>query len=141
MGRFGMPGNCSEIPNGSPGLFVGCCMLTRDDLLKPAQRRFANFRLSDGREFRVRSLTEKERSEWELASVDKRGQPQRDRLISARRRLILATLVDGNGDLLMKLDDEAALADLDGRTAEEIYKAAAAHCGISDSDVETLTKN
>ena len=116
-------------------------MISRSDFLAPAARRFADCRLSDGRPFRIRSLTEQERSQWEADSVDASGKPKKDRLLSARRRLICLTLVDDADNLVLSPADESLLASQDGKAMEEIYRAAAAHCGISDADVELLAKN
>lgn len=116
-------------------------LLSRESLLKPADRRFQDYKLPDGRAFRVRSLTEAERSQWEMATVDGKGKPVRDKLLSARRRLVCLTLVDDQNRPLLSADDESLLASQDGGMIEAIYKAAAEHCGITNSDVETLVKN
>jgi len=116
-------------------------LLTRSEIVRPAERRFAEYQLSDGRSFRVRSLNESERSQWEADSVDAAGKPKRDRLLSARRRLICLTLVDEQGQPLLSYGDQALLANQDGRTMEEVYRAAAKHCGIAENEVEALVKN
>jgi hypothetical protein len=119
-------------------------LLTREELLSPATRRYEDFQTYDGRQFRVRSLTERERSEFEAAILDGNGRPKRDRLVAARRRLICMTLVGPDNELLFsQYDDKAmnALAEQDGRLMDDIYEAAATHCGIKNSDVEAIAKN
>lgn len=113
--------------------------LTRDQLLKPAARRYANGSTSGGQTFRVRSLTEREQSEFEMGILDGKGQAKRERIARARRRLICFTLVGEDDQPLFSPNDEkslAALAEQDGRLMLEIYEAAALHCGIKDSEIE-----
>lgn len=119
-------------------------LLTREQLMKPAERRYETFQAADGSYFRVRSITERERSEFEASILDGKGNAKRDKLLSARRRLIMLTLVDEQNRLLFGQHDDAALAalaDQDGRLMDSIYEAAARHCGIKDSDVEAIAKN
>ena len=116
-------------------------ILTRDQLLKPSARRITTVRLSCGSEARLRSITERERADYESGLLDSKGAIRKERLLSARRRLICLTLVGPDDVPLFGINEEAALADQDGRMMEELYQAAAVHCGIKDSDVETLVGN
>ena len=114
--------------------------LTRDQLLKPADRRFLDVQLSNGSQARLRSISERERSEYEAGLLDAKGGFKKDRLLSARRRLVCLTLVDEQNATLFTVAEEGKLADQDGRLMEELYQAAS-HCGIKDSDVEAIVKN
>jgi hypothetical protein len=112
----------------------------RDALQSRSARRFQDFRLSDGTEFRVRSLTERERADFEASLFDGKGHVIKDRMLSARRRLVCMTLVDENNNPVYRVDEEHLLGDLDGGLVEELYQAAQKVCGLKDADVETVAK-
>lgn len=114
--------------------------ITREELLAPDKRRYKDFEI-DGRTFRVRSLMENERANFEVSTLNSKGGFRTDRLLSARRRLVCLTLVNESNDLLLQPSDVRALEAKDGALVERIYQEAAAHCGIRDEDIEGLVGN
>lgn len=118
--------------------------LNREELLKPVARRFADFTTSDGRQFRVRSLTERERMALEAGLVDANGKLRKEKMQTLRRRLICAALVgEDNVPLFSPGDEQAvkALAETDAKLIAEIHAAASEHCGIKDEDADARRKN
>jgi hypothetical protein len=113
----------------------------RDLLAQRGARRFQHFRLSDGTEICVRSLAERERSEFEASLFDSKGAVLKDKMMSARRRLVCMCLVDENKNPVYRVDEEHLLGDLEGGLVEELYQAARATCRISDTEVEAIAKN
>ena len=72
---------------------------TRNELFTRAGRRFKTVELAD-LTFRIKSLSEAEKSRFERAVINKKtGQVN----IDARRRLIITMLVDGQGQPLLTL--------------------------------------
>jgi hypothetical protein len=116
-------------------------LTTRDTFLRPAKRRFAHVDLPDGQRVRIRSLTEREKSEFEADILTTKGVPSRNRIADANRRLIVLTLVDENGDLLLQPGDVASLEQLDGAVTGYLADEIGRHCGFAGSDIEGLVKN
>jgi hypothetical protein len=120
-------------------------MLTKDKLLAMAKRRYREVQLPDhlGSDVaRIQSLTEREKSDYE-ASLFKPGsmKPIRDMLASARRRLLILTLVDDQNERLLGDADEPSLLEMDGAVSSYLYDAATEHCGFQKGDVEDAVKN
>lgn len=115
-------------------------LLTREDLLQPAPRRYRIVLLPGGSQVRIRSLNEMEKSEHETEVWDSKGEVDVKKMASARRRLLTRCLVDEQGDLLLSVADVEALGQLDGGLVEVIYQACRGHCGF-DTGSEGAEKN
>lgn len=114
---------------------------TRDQFLGAKRRRFRDVVLPDGTKFRLQSITERERSEWESHLKVKRGQVTRESLTMMRARLIVRCVVDADGALVFRPDDAAEMLSVDSAITNSLFEACQEHCGISDADVEGLEKN
>lgn len=90
---------------------------------------------------RIRSLNEAERSEFETDCVTEDLGADRVRLQDAKRRLIVACVVDKQGNPILNDDDVADLGQVDGAVIGQIYNAARKLCGFSEADIESLVKN
>lgn len=112
-------------------------MITRERLLSKTQTRYREIQF-DGETYRLRSLNERERAEYELKLQDKKGRYTFER---ARRLLILHCLVGPDGNRILTDDDEAALELVDGRLTGALYGAAQEHCGYDKDEIEDLVKN
>jgi len=115
--------------------------ITRDALLRPAVRRFKTIEIADWGKFRIRSLTELERSRFEASIRDKRGQVSNTKLIDLKCRLIVLCVVDGDGNQLLSNSDIDTLRNQDAKFTNELVDAIQTHCGITESDMEELEKN
>jgi hypothetical protein len=82
----------------------------------------------------VRMMTAGERDAFEASQGT---DPHRD----LRARLAVATVCDGDGQLLFAAADVPALTAKSGRALDRIFAAAARHNGITAADVEELRKN
>jgi len=92
---------------------------------------------------RIQSLTEKELSEYQAATLDRRrGGFREQRLLDANRRLIAACLVDGDGEKLCTCPEHIQrIASWDGMDTQVLYDACAEHSGITKQDIEDLVGN
>ncbi len=90
---------------------------------------------------RIRNLTEREKSAFEAGILTSKGAPSQARIADFNRRLIVITLVDAKGDLILTPADTTALEELDGRVTTELVEAIREHCGFGDTDIEDLVKN
>lgn len=95
-----------------------------------------------GVKVRIRSLTEREVSEYQSATIAKKGDGLRtDRLKDANRRLIALCLVDGDGNPYVTPAMQSEMSDWDAADTSFLYDACAQHCGLNKSDIEDLVKN
>lgn len=116
-------------------------LTSRETFLAPAKRRFAYVDLPNGQRVRIRSLTEREKSDFEAQILTTKGAPSRNRVADANRRLIVIALVDENGDLLLTPMDVSAIESLDGAITGYLADEIGRHCGFGASDIEGLVKN
>lgn len=119
---------------------VGLC--SRDQILGAVERRFKDFPVEGlPGNVRIRSLTEREKSEYEATFLDKKGELSRDKLRTARRRLVILTVVDATGNPLLTEADLDALEGIDGNITSAIQAQAQVHCGIGAAQLEEARKN
>lgn len=112
-------------------------LASREDVLQPAKRRFKTIELPNGVRVRIRNLTERERSEYDASLLNKRGEWKNDNV----RRLFAITLVDCDGNLLLRPGDINALGDLDSVVTTVLGEEIKRHCGFGAGDIEELVKN
>lgn len=109
------------------------------DLLKGAERRYVEVEVPElGTSFRLRSLTERERSSFE-ASLVKNGKLVN--LESQKRRLLCLCLVDSENKRMLQDDQLEQLAEIDGAITGRLADAAFKLVGLSDSKTEEAEKN
>lgn len=117
-------------------------LVTREALLASTRRRFCTYNIPHLGPVRVRNLTERERSQYETATLNDDGDgADRDRLEDARRRLICACVVDAEGNTLLQASDVTALAEIDGAISGALFDVCRQHCGFEKGDIERLAGN
>lgn len=94
-----------------------------------------------GGEVLVRTLTARQRDEFESSLVLGEGKKAKVDVINARARLVVATAVDASGNLLFSPGDAESLGRKSGAAINRIYEVAARLAGITDKDVEELVGN
>lgn len=114
---------------------------SRDQILQPLKRRFAVVDVPEWGRFRIRSLTELERSRFEASIRDKKGQVSANKLIDLKCRLIVLCVVDGEGNPLLTNSDIDVLRNQDAKATNALVDAIQTHCGITEADMEDLEKN
>lgn len=115
--------------------------ITRDEILGPCKRRFADVAVPGWGKFRIRSLTELERSRFEATCLDKSGQLSANKLQDVKCRLIVLAVVDQNGDQLLTNSDIENLRQQDSRNTNVLVDEIRRHCSMNEVDFEELTKN
>lgn len=115
----------------------------RDLLLSKTERRYAVVEIPEySVKVGIRSLTEKERSAYELEVINAKGADYQVKLENARRRLVILVAVDPETKAqLFKPLDAVRLEDVDSAVTSQIYDAAVKHCGFRSGDLEELVKN
>ena len=118
-------------------------MIDREQFLAAAARprRFQNVTIPGLGEVRIRSLRERERSKFEAMNLDENGKPNLERLLDAKRRLIVMSVVDAEGSPILTAEDVDALADLDSGIVSRLCDEISKHSGITATDLEALSGN
>lgn len=93
-----------------------------------------------GAQFRVRTMTAGERSLFD-EQFTKKGKTDRARQREVRERLIVATVIDADGELIFSEEDLPQLRQVDAALVERLVEAAMRLNGISKDDVEELEGN
>lgn len=102
---------------------------TRDMFLAVSKRRFKDVTVA-GLKYRIRSLFEGEWSEHQVETMGlKSGVSQEDGFRTSDARLIVATVVDGNGDPIFRDTDVPRMAYCDAGLTEPLAKEIRRHCG------------
>ena len=115
---------------------------TKVELLAQTAVRYRDVPIREvGLVFRIRSLTELEKSRYEMAPRS-RGDLDRAQVLNAKRRLVALCLVDGEGNRILSDADVEQLRSIDGLVISRLFDACWDHCGFSKDDtVEDLVKN
>lgn len=114
--------------------------INREQLLSKAQRRFTTVEIF-GESYRLQSLTEVERSEYEVAALDKDGKVQIKNLKKTRQLLIAKCLIDDDGKRLFGDHETHFIGALDGAICGALYREAMKHCGYDSDDIGAMEKN
>lgn len=115
---------------------------TREQFLQRAKRRFKKVTLPVSQlTVRIQNLMEFEKEAYETETLSRQGEIRHDKLISARRRLIVLCLVDEDGNPILSEADLEALKDLDGADMAFLQDECTVHCGFKRGDIEGLVKN
>lgn len=113
----------------------------REEMLLRKPRRIKPVDVPGWGRFRIRSLTELERSRFEATIRDKTGQVSSNKMIDLKCRLIVLCVVDENGDQMLNNADIEELRQQDSMLTNALVEEIQAHCGYSDADLGDLEKN
>lgn len=111
--------------------------ISREAFLAKTTRRYKDL-VVDGESYRIQSLTEAERSKYELQLQDKKNGFQFEK---ARRLFVCKTLVDENGSRILQDSDEPLVENIDGGLVALLYSEAQKHCGYEKDEIKDLIKN
>lgn len=115
--------------------------INREAMLAVCKRRYVTVDVPGVGDVRLQSLSELERSQYELAALDNKNAVSREKLLHQRCRLIALCVVDDEGKRLFSDDDVRLLLEMDSQITNAIFDAAQLHCGFTKADIEALEKN
>lgn len=99
-------------------------------------------------DFYVRSLTQKEKSAWEMdpmtVTEGKHGSKfsvAKDRMATAKQRLVEITTCYEDGTPFFQRGDAARIGEQSAGIVEQLYEAAARLSAITKEDLEDIAKN
>lgn len=117
-------------------------MLTREQFFAAKQRRYLEVPIPElGDTARIQSLTELEKSRFEMQATTSAGKYSKEKLMYWRQRLVCLVTVDEAGNRVFSDDDVGKLSDIDGAVTSRIFDAAQEHCGFQPGDIEDMVKN
>lgn len=117
-------------------------LLTRDQILTAEDRRFEIVDCPEwGGEVRLRSLTGRQRDEFEAGLVEQRGNDRKLNMRNARAKLVVLCAVDENGQPLFTTEDIRKLGGKSAKPLDRLYDVAASLAGLSEDDMKELTEN
>lgn len=94
-----------------------------------------------GGKVRVRGLNGSTRNEYEQSLIQQSGQSAKMNMKNATAKLVSLTVVDEEDHNLFEQSDVEALGKKSGAALNRVYEVAARLSGLSDADMEELTKN
>ena len=94
-----------------------------------------------GGEVIVRGLTGHDRDAWENALMVRRGKRFEQNMEDFRARLVVLCVIDEKGERLFHDGDVHQLTTKSAAALDRVYDKAAELSGISEKDVEDLTKD
>lgn len=115
--------------------------VTREALFGACKRRIRDFEVDGVGKFRIRSLSEADKANWEAPNLSKDGKLNLEKIKDARLRAIVATLVDGDGNQILTNHDIGELRKMDSGLVSRIYTEIAEHCGLDKDGVASAEKN
>ena len=116
--------------------------LTRDQILEANDLTTREVSVPEwGGTVRVRALTGTERDALEASTLQGKGKNKDINLANFRAKLCTRAIVDEQGKRLFGDEDIAALGRKSAGALAKVYDTAAELSGISEADVDELTKN
>jgi hypothetical protein len=94
-----------------------------------------------GGEVIVRGLTGHDRDQWEQSMMVRRGRKYEQNMTDFRARLVALCIIDEKGQPLFHAGDVQQLSSKSAAALDRVYSVAAELSGISEKDVEDLTKD
>jgi hypothetical protein len=118
-------------------------LLSKDEIFSADDRRFEIVKVPEwGGEVRVRSLTGRERDEFESTTYNTKGGKVKENFDNFRARLIAKCVVDEDGKLVFT--NRAEIAMLGNKSAaalQRIFNKCQELNGLTNEDVEELTED
>ena len=112
--------------------------VSRDKLFANlVKRRFKDVDIAGFGKARIRSLTAREKTRYDSEAINNKGGINTKALLTANARLIVACVVDHEGNQVFTDADIEALLDRDASVIEEVASECGKHCGV----IEESEKN
>jgi hypothetical protein len=116
--------------------------LTREAILGADDRDYDTVACPEwGGDVRLRSISGRQRDEYEGSLIEQRGSDRKMNLRNARAKLIVLCAVDEEGRPLFTAEDLRALSAKNAKPIDRLFDACRKLTGLSDDDVKELTEN
>lgn len=116
--------------------------LSRDDILQVKDIKTEVVQVPEwGGAVKVKGLNGTQRNEYEQSLIDMNGKNVKMNMKNAVAKLVALTVVGEDGKRLFEQADVEALGQKSGAALNRIYEVAMRLSGLSDADMDELTKN
>ncbi len=117
-------------------------LLTRDAILGASDIKTEDVSVPEwGGTVRVKGLTAAQRDQVEAKAVSARGSSMQLNLVGMRAHMAALAIVGEDGKALFTQADITALGEKSGAALDRVFEVVTRLSGMSDNDVEELTKN
>lgn len=117
-------------------------LLSREDILNVKDIMTKTVSVPDwGGSVIVKGLTGAQRNAFEQSLIKGQGKSAKMNLDNAMAKLVALTIVDADGKRLFSQADIEALGQKSGKALAQVYTVASELSGLTEDDVEELTKN
>jgi len=115
-------------------------ILTRDQILEAQDLTTEKVEISewDG-EVNVKSLTGKERDQFEESIFQQKGKKMERNFKNLRAKLVALTVIDDNGDLIFAQKDIEALGAKNASALDKVFSVAQRLSGLTKEDIDDMT--
>ncbi len=90
---------------------------------------------------RVRSITGRQRDEFEASLVEQRGNDRKVNMRNARAKLIVLCAIDENGQPLFTSEDIRRLGSKNAKPIDRLFEVCQVLAGLTDEDLREMTEN
>ncbi len=116
--------------------------LSRDEILNAEDRQFDEVDCPEwGGAVRLRSISGRQRDEYEQSMIEQRGNDRKMNLRNARAKLVVLCAVDEAGNPLFTSEDLRRLSSKNAKPLDRLFSAAQKLCGLTEDDLKDLTEN
>lgn len=116
-------------------------LLSRDQIFAADDRTYEYVPVPEwGGTVRVRSLTGKERDQFEASLIDKKT-GQASKFANARARMVVMTVVDEHGNRMFSTDDINQLGAKSAGALDRVFDAARKLSGMTEEDLAELVED
>lgn len=116
--------------------------LTREAILDAEDRRYEDVECPEwGGTVRIRSISGRQRDEYEQSLIQQNGRDRQMNLRNARAKLIVLCAIGEDDRPLFSADDLRRLSAKSAKPLDRLFTACQKLAGLSDDDVKSLTEN
>jgi hypothetical protein len=116
--------------------------LSREAILDADDRRYDDVECPEwGGTVRIRSISGRQRDEYEQSLIEQKGRDRQMNLRNARAKLIVLCAVGEDNRPLFTADDLRQLSAKSAKPLDRLFTACQKLVGLSDDDVKSLTEN
>lgn len=116
--------------------------LSREAILDADDRRYDEVECPEwGGTVRIRSISGRQRDEYEQSLIQQNGRDRQMNLRNARAKLIVLCAIGEDGRPLFSAEDLRHLSAKSAKPLDRLFTACQKLVGLSDDDVKSLTEN
>jgi hypothetical protein len=117
-------------------------LLNRSQILEAEDRQYDTVDCPEwGGEVRLRSISGRQRDDYEQSMLEQRGNDRKVNMRNARAKLIVLCAVDEAGQPLFTTEDVRRLGAKNARPLDRLFDACQKLAGLSEDDLRGMTEN